>query len=114
MALVVVVVVFQLLLYSPGAPNAAVQLGAYLSQESSSGKTGRAKKKAEEERIRFTTAARMVLATMAGAMVGSVFARVSSFSWLTSSRDLVRNFARPDRALFNREATCARSSAFVL
>mmetsp|Transcript_13633 Transcript_13633/g.34247 ORF Transcript_13633/g.34247 Transcript_13633/m.34247 type:complete len:252 (+) Transcript_13633:163-918(+) len=80
-ALVVVVVVFQLLLYSPGAPNAAVQLGAYLSQESSSGKTGRAKKKAEEERIRFTTAARMVLATMAGAMVGSVFAR-DTLQWL--------------------------------
>ncbi len=80
-ALVLVVLVFQLVFYEPGAPNAAVQLGAYLSQESSSGKTARARKKAEQERIRFTAAARMVLATMAGSVVGAVFAR-DTLQWL--------------------------------
>jgi hypothetical protein len=63
-ALVVVVLVFQLVIYSAGAPNAAVQLGAYLSQGST-----------DVDKISFTSAIRSVCATMSGAVVGSVFIR---------------------------------------
>merc|ERR1739848_686069 len=58
-ALVVVVILFQVVFYGAGAPNAAVMLAAYVS--------------GEEKSVAATL--RMVLATMAGAVVGAVFAR---------------------------------------
>jgi len=95
-ALVVAVVGFQVVLYAPGAPNAAVQLGSFLSQtkpieekktkKNKGGVRTRGKSKAteqeeaEKERIGLAQAARMVTSTMAGAVVGSVFAR-DTMSW---------------------------------
>ncbi|QDZ23931.1 hypothetical protein HOP50_11g64690 [Chloropicon primus] len=96
-ALVVAVVGFQFLLYDAGAPNAAVQLAAFLSQglgkeeEEAQGTGTRSRKKKleekkEAERIRLGTAVRTISSTMAGSVVGSVFAR-DTLAWLGFSAE---------------------------